>query len=263
MDKNGPPERIPWVWFRRIIPAIAHTAGTGNYSVFGLRPRDFFSWAEAATLAVLPNAPGLVHPGRNRDALKLKRDDLLERLFNKKLFDEETLRLALSEELPRNPCPCLRPTFLPSWPGRGAVFPPLRARKAGPYILPWTCTSRTGPRRSWTGGAVRGASLNPFSTPPCSIRGTYSIPAVRNLRLYGVDRFARLLRTLGLTTLFRKGEDYGLPLILGGAEVTLWEITGLYAGLARAAGAGPGDAPVFPSRIDPLRPAAPVPIAGS
>jgi penicillin-binding protein 1C len=83
-----------------------------------------------------------------------------------------------------------------------------------------------------------------------------NIPAVRNLRLYGVDRFARLLRTLGLTTLFRKGEDYGLPLILGGAEVTLWEITGLYAGLARAAGAEPGDAAVFPPGIDPLRPAA-------
>jgi penicillin-binding protein 1C len=61
-----------------------------------------------------------------------------------------------------------------------------------------------------------------------------NVPAARSLREYGVDRFARLLRTLGLSTLFRQGDDYGLPLILGGAEVTLWEITGLYAGLARA-----------------------------
>jgi penicillin-binding protein 1C len=43
-----------------------------------------------------------------------------------------------------------------------------------------------------------------------------------------------LLKQLGITTLVRKGEEYGLPLILGGAEVKLWEITGLYAGLARS-----------------------------
>jgi penicillin-binding protein 1C len=61
-----------------------------------------------------------------------------------------------------------------------------------------------------------------------------NIPAVRHLRVYGVDRFARFLRSLGLTTLFRSGDDYGLPLILGGAEITLWEITGLYAGLGRS-----------------------------
>jgi penicillin-binding protein 1C len=60
-----------------------------------------------------------------------------------------------------------------------------------------------------------------------------NIPAVRSLRTYGVIRFTSLLRTLGISTLFRKGEDYGLPLILGGAEVTLWEMAGLYAALAR------------------------------
>jgi penicillin-binding protein 1C len=65
-----------------------------------------------------------------------------------------------------------------------------------------------------------------------------NIPAVRSLRRYGVERFAGLLRGLGVTTLFRRDEDYGLPLILGGAEVTLWEITGLYAGLARTSGGG-------------------------
>jgi penicillin-binding protein 1C len=59
-----------------------------------------------------------------------------------------------------------------------------------------------------------------------------NVPAVRELRLYGVDRFAQLLLSLGLTTLWRRGEDYGLPLILGGAEVTLEEIAHLYAGLS-------------------------------
>src|SRR5690606_29839389 len=38
------------------------------------------SWAEAATLAVLPNAPGLITPGRARDRLQQRRDALLQTL---------------------------------------------------------------------------------------------------------------------------------------------------------------------------------------
>ena len=38
------------------------------------------SWGEAALLAVLPNAPSLIHPGKNRDQLKEKRDRLLDKL---------------------------------------------------------------------------------------------------------------------------------------------------------------------------------------
>ena len=40
------------------------------------READDLSWGEAATLAVLPNAPSAIHPGKNRDALKMKRDRL-------------------------------------------------------------------------------------------------------------------------------------------------------------------------------------------
>ncbi len=60
-----------------------------------------------------------------------------------------------------------------------------------------------------------------------------NIPAVRALRVYGIERFAALLQSMGISTLFRPPAEYGLPLILGGAEVTLWDISGLYAGLAR------------------------------
>jgi penicillin-binding protein 1C len=67
-----------------------------------------------------------------------------------------------------------------------------------------------------------------------------NVPAVRELRAFGVDRFAALLRGLGVSTLFRPASEYGLPLVLGGAEVTLWEITALYAGLARTALSKPG-----------------------
>jgi penicillin-binding protein 1C len=61
-----------------------------------------------------------------------------------------------------------------------------------------------------------------------------NIPAVRMLHAFGVNRFYTLLKNLGLTTLHRPAEMYGLSLILGGAEATLWEITGIYAGLARS-----------------------------
>src|SRR6187402_767046 len=39
---------------------------------------DQLSWGEAATLAVLPNAPGLIHPGRNREELMQKRNRLIQ-----------------------------------------------------------------------------------------------------------------------------------------------------------------------------------------
>ncbi|MDR2370189.1 MAG: transglycosylase domain-containing protein, partial [Treponema sp.] len=71
---------------------------------FGRSP-DELSWAEAAVLAVLPNGPGLIHPGRNRELLGEKRDALLERLCQRGLFDGETLLLAKAEPLPVEPLP--------------------------------------------------------------------------------------------------------------------------------------------------------------
>jgi penicillin-binding protein 1C len=44
-----------------------------------------------------------------------------------------------------------------------------------------------------------------------------------------------------MTTLHRDADDYGLSLILGGAEGSLWELLGMYRGLAFAA-ARPGEA---------------------
>ncbi len=62
-----------------------------------------------------------------------------------------------------------------------------------------------------------------------------NIPAVNLLSLQGVESFLDFLRQMGMTTLHRKARDYGLPLILGGAETTLWELTSLYANLANIA----------------------------
>ena len=66
------------------------------------------SWAESATLAVLPNAPALIHPGRNRGALKSKRDGLLQKLFESGVIDSLTFELAILEPLPDEPYPLPR-----------------------------------------------------------------------------------------------------------------------------------------------------------
>ncbi|MBQ5524404.1 MAG: penicillin-binding protein 1C, partial [Paludibacteraceae bacterium] len=60
-----------------------------------------------------------------------------------------------------------------------------------------------------------------------------NVPLVRMLRDYGIDRFLKLLRSLGITTMNRDADHYGASLILGGAEATLQEICGMYALLAK------------------------------
>tara|TARA_B100000795_G_scaffold190525_1_gene145142 strand:- start:2236 stop:4461 length:2226 start_codon:yes stop_codon:yes gene_type:complete len=66
------------------------------------RAPDNLSWAEAACLAVLPNAPSLIHLGRNRELLLAKRNRLLNKLFKQELINAETLNLALLEPIPKN-----------------------------------------------------------------------------------------------------------------------------------------------------------------
>lgn len=56
-----------------------------------------------------------------------------------------------------------------------------------------------------------------------------NIPSVHMLRSYGVPRFCDLLRSAGMTSLTRDASDYGLSLILGGAEGKLYDITSIYA----------------------------------
>ncbi|HZL76887.1 MAG TPA: transglycosylase domain-containing protein, partial [Bacteroidales bacterium] len=61
------------------------------------------TWAEAAALAMLPNSPALVYPGKNQEILKRRRDALLKRLHERKYIDSITLVLALDEPLPGEP----------------------------------------------------------------------------------------------------------------------------------------------------------------
>ncbi|MDR1930318.1 MAG: penicillin-binding protein 1C, partial [Treponema sp.] len=297
---------------------------------FGRASGDL-SWSEAALLAVLPNGPSLIHPGRNRDALGRKRDALLEKLCARGLFDGETLALAKAESLPGEPLP------LPDRAPHLLVRKVLEAGGAGAFnsrslpassglygrttvdysvqerantilnrwsalfarrgIMNGACVildTPSGETLAYVGNTVNGEAaavdiaaaprssgslLKPFlyaamldggyllpsslvSDIPTRV-GSYSpennsraylgvipadealarslnVPAVRNLRQYGVEPFAELLKSLGFTTLFRDPEEYGLPLILGGAEVKLWETARIYAELARTAGGETG-----------------------
>ncbi len=61
------------------------------------------SWAEAATLAVLPNSPAIMHFGRNREKLLNKRNSLLKHLHNKEILNSVDYELAISEPLPFEP----------------------------------------------------------------------------------------------------------------------------------------------------------------
>ena len=69
------------------------------------RPADELSWAESATLAVLPNAPALIHPGSRRDALLAKRNFLLDKLCAIGVIDSLECDLAKDEPLPDKPWP--------------------------------------------------------------------------------------------------------------------------------------------------------------
>ena len=75
-----------------------------SWRYFGLRPYQL-SWAESATLAVLPNAPSLIYPGKNQEQLLEKRNRLLKKLWQEELIDSTTFSLALLEELPQKPYP--------------------------------------------------------------------------------------------------------------------------------------------------------------
>lgn len=77
---------------------------TACWRYFGKKPAEL-SWSENALLAVLPNAPGLLYPGKNHKKLQAKRDRLLYRLYENKIINEETLNLSLSEPVPDKPLP--------------------------------------------------------------------------------------------------------------------------------------------------------------
>lgn len=80
---------------------------------FGREPEKL-SWAESATLAVLPNAPSLIYPGKNQARLFRKRNRLLDQMCAAGIIDKETCELSKQEPLPGKPhaIPQLAPHLL-------------------------------------------------------------------------------------------------------------------------------------------------------
>ena len=114
--------RLEWRYSKEKIVALyaSHAPFGGNvvgleaasWRYFG-HASDKLSWAEAATLAVLPNAPSMLHLSKNREALVKKRNRLLKKLLEEKIIDASSYELALTEPLPDEPLPL--PQIAPHW----------------------------------------------------------------------------------------------------------------------------------------------------
>jgi penicillin-binding protein 1C len=276
--------------------------------------RTFYdlTWAENATLAVLPNAPSLMHPGKNREKLKTKRNKLLKQLFEATLMDSLSYSLALIEELPNKPLP------LPNDAAHLARFVQQKysvnsfsssidknlqntvqtivnsaQQKNKHKQIHNACAIvievKTGRVLAYVGNAETSAEHSPYvdiiqakrssgsilkpflyaaalnegkllpdalladiptrydDYTPKNFTFTYlgavpasdaltkslNVPAVRLLKHFGQEKFYYQLQKLGITSLNYHPEHYGLSLILGGADVTLWDVSHSYASMAR------------------------------
>ena len=66
-----------------------------------------------------------------------------------------------------------------------------------------------------------------------ALASSYNIPAVKAAEKTGTSNLLALLRRVGLTTLEKPADFYGLGLTLGNGEVRLLDLTNAYAALAR------------------------------
>ena len=289
-----------------------------SWRYFGRSPQTL-SWGEMATLAVLPNSPALVHPGRNINRLIKKRNDLLDKLVLFKIIDQPTANLSKLEPVPGKPraLPQDAPHLLNRFKSERASLHisstritstldamlqlkvnSLLKRYNNRYrandinnIAALVLDVKKGAVISYAGNIYQpdnaeleshvdmikaprspGSTLKPilyasmlndgFILPKTLIPdvptqiGNYSpqnydlgydgaiaadralsrslnIPAVRELQLYKYQRFYDQLKKLGFSTLNQPADHYGLSLILGGSEVTMWDLASTYLGMAR------------------------------
>ena len=340
-SRNGWQKLIEIVWSTRaewryskdeLLALYASNAPMGG-NVVGLdaaawryfgRPAKELSWAETATLAVLPNAPSLMHPGKNRELLLAKRNRLLDRLYEVEEIDSITWVLSKLEELPEKPHPI--PSIAPQLLTRT-----IQDGKSGQVIETSIDISlqervnhivqnhhnklkenqifnaavlvmdvETGKVLAYTGNVPNvsaehgkdvdiitaprstGSILKPFLyaamldngeiTPamvvqdvPTVMSGyspknynlkydglvrvddalsrSLNVPMVRLLTKFGVEKFHYSLQKLGFSTIKEAPQHYGLSLILGGAEVNLWDLVSAYGMMARSLNNYPNNPP--------------------
>lgn len=275
---------------------------------------DDLSWAESAMLAVLPNAPAMIHLSKGRKTLLDKRNRLLKQLLEKKTIDSSTYELAISEPLPDEPhplpqiAPYLVSRFYQERNGEYSRSTINRGIQTQVEDLAERWSNEFGRsdirnlailvidipsnqvvaycgnvhfNRKQGGNQVdviqaprsTGSILKPFlyyamlqegsllpdmllPDVPVNINGftpqnfsmqfegavpasealarSLNIPAVTMLQRYGVPKFHSFLQQIGLKTINRSSSHYGLSLILGGAEATLWDVTNAYAMMGRS-----------------------------
>jgi len=289
-----------------------------SWRYFGRSP-DKLSWGEMAAMAVLPNSPSLVHPGRNRAILLKKRNLLLDKLRQQGTIDATTAALAKLEPVPDRPLPLpqLAPHLLVRFKADHQTDPQGATRiktsikaalqqqvneilerhhqvlKANDInnIAAVVLDVETGATLAYAGNIshpedttmesdvdVVNAPRSPGSTLkpllyasmlhdglilphslmpdiPTQIAGYHpenfdlgydgavpaskalsrslNVPAVKMLQQFKYERFYDFLHKVGITTLKQPADHYGLSLILGGGENTLWELAGAYADMAR------------------------------
>jgi penicillin-binding protein 1C len=284
-----------------------------SWRFFG-RPANRLSWSESATLAVLPNAPGLIYPGRNQERLMAKRNRLLKRLLEIGELDRDAYEIAIMEPLPDRPLPLpnLAPHLMHEFMKNGNKgktvtctvdqhvqrnanqlmekhLSLLRENKIYNGAVMVTSV-KTGKIVAYVGNSVEsgsdhsnqvnciparrstGSILKPILfakaiesgliTPktllldvpskfggfaPKNFAGNFdgliqadqalsrslNIPMVHLLNRYGVGKFHSDLQDLGFSTLTKPAGHYGLSLILGGAEVTLFDLSNTYTRMAQ------------------------------
>jgi len=283
------------------------------------RDAKTLSWGEMATLAVLPNSPSLVHPGKNSNRLIKKRNDLLDKLAQLHYIDPATANLSKLEPVPGKPMllPQNAPHLLNRFKAERASLKinstrimstldeniqlkvnTILKRYNNRYrandinnISALVLDARTGHVVSYVGNIYQpenpdlqshvdmikaprspGSTLKPllyasmmndgFILPhtlipdiPTQIAGyspqnydlgydgaiaadkalsrSLNIPAVKMLQQYKYERFYDKLKKLGIGTLNQPADHYGLSLILGGSEVTMWDLANTYMGMVR------------------------------
>ncbi|MDI1257386.1 MAG: penicillin-binding protein 1C [Flavobacterium sp.] len=281
-----------------------------SWRYFGVQSHQL-SWAESATLAVLPNAPSLIYPGKNQERLRIKRDNLLLKLQQQGTIDKQTYELSLAEPLPQKPfdLPQIAPHLLQrvakkqegtrvkttidialqnrvnqiakyyynqyrqnevnnlailvidvqnrnvmSYVGNaptdqnhqkdvdiinaprstGSILKPLlyAAMLDEGELLPNTLVPDVPTQIS--GYTPENYSLTFDGAVPAhrALSRSLNIPAVLMLQDFGVQKFYDELQKFKLHDINRTSGNYGLSLILGGAESNLWDLCRTYAGLS-------------------------------
>ncbi len=87
-----------------------------------------------------------------------------------------------------------------------------------------------------------------------ALANSLNIPAVRVLEKVGVANFLDRLHQLGFEHLNHPPSYYGLGLVLGSGEVSLWELARAYLTMARAGSRGAEDVGAIPSSPLPIPP---------